>query len=295
MPRFVPGAAAKEAKENRPPIAQARAQARARKPRAGPSLRAAEPKARAVARVPARKEAAASEPDGGGAAGGEDGAAAANAAGVRRRQKFGVSKLRLKGATEITEAARLLTSWEGELQAQEDSLAHYQAAAHKQFGDVKAENFMWNGHLQHLKLIDFSADALTFKFIANGLPWSKHKRKKSRWEKRRETEKKEGDPPLGIAYDADGLPVPVFTSVRERRARSHYPHRTGRSTARTTAPSTRRVVEEAPRSRAPCSSRTTSSTCAARPPRGASASARCTSRASAGLVLLRLTTPSCVY
>ena len=32
--------------------------------------------------------------------------------------------------------------------------------------------------------------------------------------------KKEGDPPLGIAYDADGLPVPVFTSVRERRARS---------------------------------------------------------------------------
>ena len=33
--------------------------------------------------------------------------------------------------------------------------------------------------------------------------------------------KKEGDPPLGIAYDADGLPVPVFTSVRGRRARSH--------------------------------------------------------------------------
>ena len=126
MPRFVPGAAAKEAKENRPPVAQARAQARARKPRAGPSIRAAEPKARAVARVPARKEAAASEAEGGGAAGGEDDAAAAKAAGVRRRQKFGVSKLRLKGATEITEAARLLTSWEGELQAQEDSLAHYQ-------------------------------------------------------------------------------------------------------------------------------------------------------------------------
>ena len=33
--------------------------------------------------------------------------------------------------------------------------------------------------------------------------------------------KKEGDPPLGIAYDADGLPVPVRTRVRERRARSH--------------------------------------------------------------------------
>ena len=33
--------------------------------------------------------------------------------------------------------------------------------------------------------------------------------------------KKEGDPPLGIAYDADGLPVPVRTSVRERRARSY--------------------------------------------------------------------------
>ena len=33
--------------------------------------------------------------------------------------------------------------------------------------------------------------------------------------------KKEGDPPLGIAYDADGLPVPVATSVRERSARSH--------------------------------------------------------------------------
>jgi len=32
--------------------------------------------------------------------------------------------------------------------------------------------------------------------------------------------KKEGDPPLGIAYDGDGLPVPVFTSVRDRRARS---------------------------------------------------------------------------
>ena len=27
--------------------------------------------------------------------------------------------------------------------------------------------------------------------------------------------KKEGDPPLGIAYDADGLPVPARTSVRE--------------------------------------------------------------------------------
>ena len=27
--------------------------------------------------------------------------------------------------------------------------------------------------------------------------------------------KKEGDPPLGIAYDADGLPVPVRTRVRE--------------------------------------------------------------------------------
>ena len=126
VPRFVPGAAAKEAKENRPPVAQARAQARARKPRAEPSIRAAEPKARAVARVPPRKEAAASEAEGGDAAGGEDGAAAAKAAGVRRRQKFGVSKLRLKGATEITEAARLLTSWESELQAQEDSLSHYQ-------------------------------------------------------------------------------------------------------------------------------------------------------------------------
>ena len=34
--------------------------------------------------------------------------------------------------------------------------------------------------------------------------------------------KKEGAPPLGIAYDADGLPVPVRTRVRERRARSHY-------------------------------------------------------------------------
>ena len=33
--------------------------------------------------------------------------------------------------------------------------------------------------------------------------------------------KKEGDPPLGIAYDADGLPVPVCTRVRERRARSY--------------------------------------------------------------------------
>ena len=33
--------------------------------------------------------------------------------------------------------------------------------------------------------------------------------------------KKPGDPPLGIAYDADGLPVPVRTRVRERRARSH--------------------------------------------------------------------------
>ena len=32
--------------------------------------------------------------------------------------------------------------------------------------------------------------------------------------------KKEGDPPLGIAYDADGLPVPAHFSVRERRARS---------------------------------------------------------------------------
>ena len=28
--------------------------------------------------------------------------------------------------------------------------------------------------------------------------------------------KKEGDPPLGIAYDADGLPVPAHVSVRER-------------------------------------------------------------------------------
>ncbi len=28
--------------------------------------------------------------------------------------------------------------------------------------------------------------------------------------------KKEGDPPLGIAYDADGLPVPAHFSVRER-------------------------------------------------------------------------------
>ena len=68
--------------------------------------------------------------------------------------------------------------------------------------------------------------------------------------------KKEGDPPLGIAYDADGLPVPVFTSVRDRRAHSQYQHRTGRSTARTTAPSTRRVVDEAPGSRARSSSRT---------------------------------------
>ena len=33
--------------------------------------------------------------------------------------------------------------------------------------------------------------------------------------------KKEGAPPLGIAYDADGLPVPVRTRVRGRRARSH--------------------------------------------------------------------------
>ena len=33
--------------------------------------------------------------------------------------------------------------------------------------------------------------------------------------------KKEGDPPLGIAYDADGLPVPVRTRVREHRARSY--------------------------------------------------------------------------
>ena len=33
--------------------------------------------------------------------------------------------------------------------------------------------------------------------------------------------KKEGDPPLGIAYDADGLPVPVRTRVRRRRARSY--------------------------------------------------------------------------
>ncbi len=33
--------------------------------------------------------------------------------------------------------------------------------------------------------------------------------------------KKEGDPPLGIAYDADGLPVPVHFSVRESRARSY--------------------------------------------------------------------------
>ena len=33
--------------------------------------------------------------------------------------------------------------------------------------------------------------------------------------------KKEGDAPLGIAYDADGLPVPVSTRVRRRRARSH--------------------------------------------------------------------------
>ena len=28
--------------------------------------------------------------------------------------------------------------------------------------------------------------------------------------------KKPGDPPLGIAYDADGLPVPAHFSVRER-------------------------------------------------------------------------------
>ena len=33
--------------------------------------------------------------------------------------------------------------------------------------------------------------------------------------------KKEGDPPLGIAYDADGLPVPVCPRVHERRARSY--------------------------------------------------------------------------
>ena len=32
--------------------------------------------------------------------------------------------------------------------------------------------------------------------------------------------KKEGDPPLGIAYDGDGLPVPAHFSVRECRARS---------------------------------------------------------------------------
>ena len=44
----------------------------------------------------------------------------------RRRQKFGVSKLRLKGTAEITEAAQLLSSWEAELQAQEEALAHYQ-------------------------------------------------------------------------------------------------------------------------------------------------------------------------
>ena len=68
--------------------------------------------------------------------------------------------------------------------------------------------------------------------------------------------KKEGDPPLGIAYDADGLPVPAHFSVRERRARSYEPHRTGRSTARTTAPSTRRAGAEAPGSRARSSSRT---------------------------------------
>ena len=68
--------------------------------------------------------------------------------------------------------------------------------------------------------------------------------------------KKEGDPPLGIAYDGDGLPVPAHFSVRERRARSYEPHRTGRSTARTTAPSTRRAGAGAPRSRARSSSRT---------------------------------------
>ena len=68
--------------------------------------------------------------------------------------------------------------------------------------------------------------------------------------------KKEGDPPLGIAYDADGLPVPAHFSVRERRARSHEPHRTGRSTARMTAPSTRRAGAGARRSRARSSSRT---------------------------------------
>ena len=33
--------------------------------------------------------------------------------------------------------------------------------------------------------------------------------------------KKEGDPPLGIAYDADGLPVPAHFSVRRRRAHSY--------------------------------------------------------------------------
>ena len=32
--------------------------------------------------------------------------------------------------------------------------------------------------------------------------------------------KKEGAPPLGIAYDADGLPVPAHVSVRDRHARS---------------------------------------------------------------------------
>ena len=68
--------------------------------------------------------------------------------------------------------------------------------------------------------------------------------------------KKEGETPLGIAYDADGLPVPAHFSVRERRARSHEPHRTGRSTARTTAPSTRRAGAGAPGSRARSSSRT---------------------------------------
>ena len=37
--------------------------------------------------------------------------------------------------------------------------------------------------------------------------------------------KKPGDPPLGIAYDADGLPVPAHFSVRER-SRTRLTHTT---------------------------------------------------------------------
>ena len=59
---------------------------------------------------------------------------------ARRRQKFGVSKLRLKGTAEITEAAQLLSSWEAELQAQEEALSHYQeVVAQRERGLLLAE------------------------------------------------------------------------------------------------------------------------------------------------------------